>query len=39
MKYQPRPGMLSEKKKRCVYCGATFTVHANIEKTRIVSRL
>jgi transcriptional regulator NrdR family protein len=24
------------KKKRCVYCGMTFSIHSNLEKTNIV---
>lgn len=36
MKYQPKNEL---KKKRCVYCGHTFTVHSNIKKSRIVKKL
>lgn len=36
-KYQPNGGPISEKKKRCVYCGRSFTVHANQERSRIVA--
>lgn len=37
MKYQPTPGSLSEKSKRCVYCGHTFKVHTNLEQSRIIN--
>lgn len=36
MNYMPKPGMITEKSKRCVYCGHTFKVHSNLEKNRIV---
>jgi hypothetical protein len=36
MKYQPNGGLISEKKKRCVYCGRTFGVHLDPIKSRIV---
>jgi ribosomal protein S27E len=34
--YLPRPGMITEKSKRCVYCGHTFKIHSNQEKSRII---
>ncbi|MBN2367789.1 hypothetical protein JXC34_02130 [Candidatus Woesearchaeota archaeon] len=36
MKYQPR-GSLDGKKKKCVYCGYSFTVHPDQKKSRIIS--
>ena len=36
MRYQPQGGLVSEKKKRCVYCGCTFMVHSALPKSRIV---
>ncbi len=38
-RYQPRPGVLTAKSKRCVYCGRNFKVHANLNKSRIVRRV
>lgn len=38
MKYSPS-GSLDGKKKRCVYCGRTFTVHSNIEKSTIIRKI
>jgi|SaaInlStandDraft_4_1057021.scaffolds.fasta_scaffold26098_3 hypothetical protein len=38
MKYQPR-GSLDKKKKRCVYCGKSFTIHSNQKKSRIIKKL
>lgn len=35
MKYDPKPGAISGKAKRCVYCGMTFKVHASISTDRI----
>ncbi|MFA5796639.1 MAG: hypothetical protein WC916_01210 [Candidatus Woesearchaeota archaeon] len=32
----PRPGILTVKSKRCVYCGFTFKIHADLKKSRIV---
>ncbi len=34
--YLPHPGMLTSKTKRCVYCGYTFKIHSDLEKSRIV---
>lgn len=39
MNYDPktiRTGGITSKSKRCVYCGHTFKVHSNQEKSRIV---
>ncbi|MBN1275409.1 hypothetical protein JXA12_03895 [Candidatus Woesearchaeota archaeon] len=37
MRYQPvKEGMVSEKKKRCVYCGHTFKIHPSLIDSRIV---
>ena len=36
MNYEPRGGMISSKTKTCVYCGHTFKVHSNQEKSRII---
>ncbi|GIU69404.1 MAG: hypothetical protein KatS3mg002_0640 [Candidatus Woesearchaeota archaeon] len=36
MKYEPQKGRITKKNKRCVYCGYTFKVHSNIEKSRII---
>lgn len=38
-KYQPGGGMITEKSKRCVYCGRSFKVHSSLPKSRIVRRL
>ena len=39
MKYQPKGGSVIGKKKRCVYCGKTFTVHSNPLKSSIVKEI
>ena len=37
MRYQPiKAGVVSEKKKKCVYCGHTFKIHTSSIKSRIV---
>lgn len=37
MLYQPmKTGVVAGSKKRCVYCGMTFSVHSNQVATRIV---
>jgi hypothetical protein len=36
MKYDPKPGMITSKSKRCVYCGHTFKIHSDLEKSKIV---
>jgi DNA-directed RNA polymerase subunit RPC12/RpoP len=36
MKYLPKPGLLSEKSKRCVYCGRNFKVHSSLPASRVV---
>lgn len=38
MNYQPK-GDLNKKKKKCVYCGKTFTVHSNMNKSNILKKL
>ncbi|MEM4710634.1 MAG: hypothetical protein QXL18_01670 [Candidatus Woesearchaeota archaeon] len=35
-KYLPQKGLLSEKSKRCVYCGHTFKIYINPYKNRIL---
>jgi hypothetical protein len=35
MCYEPK-GLPAGKKKRCVYCGMTFSVHTDLERTRVV---
>ncbi len=30
---------VSQKSKKCVYCGKTFKIHSNFKKTRIVREL
>jgi len=37
MKYNPLDGKVKGKKKRCVYCGYTFTIHIDQTKSRIIS--
>jgi len=39
MKYAPVGKNLTGKKKRCVYCGHTFTVHSDQKKSRIIKKL
>jgi acetyl-CoA carboxylase beta subunit len=34
--YDPRPGQLSSKTKRCVYCGHTFKIYSDQRKNNIV---
>ncbi len=36
--YMPKPGDISSKTKQCVYCGHTFKVHSDQEKSRIMER-
>jgi hypothetical protein len=36
MRYDPLPGTLQEKRKRCVYCGHTFLVHRSLPSSRII---
>lgn len=36
MKYSPKRGEISNKSKRCVYCGHTFKIHSDLEKSRII---
>jgi len=38
-KCQPKPGFVTTKSKRCVYCGRSFKIHSSIEKSRIVRKL
>lgn len=38
MLYQPQ-GNVVGKKKQCVYCGRTFSVHSNLAKSRIVEKV
>lgn len=38
-KADPRPGAMSTKVKRCVFCGYSFKIHSNPEKSRIVKQL
>ena len=37
MNYDPKPGSITDKIKRCVYCGHSFKVHSNPDNSRIVS--
>lgn len=37
MRYQPTGGLVSEKKKRCVFCGHTFRVHPSLPESRIIA--
>lgn len=37
MRYQAtKTGPVSDKKKKCVYCGYTFKIHPNYKKSRIL---
>lgn len=38
-KYDPGPGEITTKSKRCVYCGRSFKVHPDQERSCIVRRL
>ena len=35
MKYQPKEGTITEKVKRCVYCGRSFKIHASLNESRV----
>jgi phage FluMu protein Com len=35
--YQPQTGSITDKIKRCVYCGCSFKVHSNQVKSRIIN--
>lgn len=36
MRYQPvKAGVVSEKKKKCVYCGHSFKIHPSLPTSRI----
>ena len=37
--YNPTNNNITSKVKRCVYCGYSFKVHSNQEKSRIVNKL
>ena len=37
--YDPKAGSLSEKSKKCVYCGKSFKVHSDLKKSRIVKEI
>ncbi len=39
MNYDPKAGAITTKIKRCVYCGHSFKIHANIDKSRIIERI
>jgi len=39
MLYDPKSGSLTTKVKRCVYCGYSFKVHTNPEKSRIIKEV
>jgi hypothetical protein len=36
MKADPKAGSLTEKKKRCVYCGHTFKIHTSPASSTII---
>ncbi|MBR9692859.1 hypothetical protein GOV07_02900 [Candidatus Woesearchaeota archaeon] len=38
-KTQPRPGLVTSKTKRCVYCGRNFKIHGSMPKSRIVKKV